>query len=165
MKKLVALFVLLALAPAAKAAVSVPMLSDASNNTNATQAQNRNFTGAVTYRIETSTPSGTPIQLVTGAGLLLSVEASSGTSLGYCLGFDSASVSGITNATQGKAITPQVLTSLTPNTAGQGSTIGSWAPASGAPAYFANGLVGISNGANLNCLYKVSVLGATAAGQ
>lgn len=105
-----------------------------------------------TYRIEVSTPTDTPILMVTGPGTLFQVDCSSGATTSWSLGFDSASISGITINTAGKAITPQVFSSG--QTAASVPNSG-WKTVAEAPAQFLNGLVVITHGGAINCQYRV----------
>jgi hypothetical protein len=105
-----------------------------------------------TYRVEVSTPTDTPILLVSGAGTLYAVFCSSGATTSYALGFDLASATGVTVATLGSAITPQVFSSgqtasSVPNSGWKAQTEG--------PVQFINGLVGITHGGTINCLFEV----------
>lgn len=127
-------------------------------------AQNLTYIGAQTYRIEVSTPADQAILLLSGKGLLYSLVCSSGVANGtYALAFDSASASGITVATAGKAISPQVYTAgqivdttITPNAG--------YNPAD-RPQPFANGLVGIVHKGVANCLFQARLAAGNNPGQ
>lgn len=127
-------------------------------------AQNLTYIGAQSYRIEVSTPADQAILLLSGQGLLYSMVCSSGVANGtYAMAFDSASASGITVATAGKAISPQVYTSgqivdttITPNMGYD---------ASSKPQPFANGLVGIVHKGVANCLFQARLTAGNNPGQ
>lgn len=103
-------------------------------------APNLDFYGSLPYYVESSTPGATPVLLVAGSGYLYGVYCSSGASGDFGKALDSATASGITTATQGKSLTPAVLSSVngvTTCTAGQ--VCGQFTPAR--PVRFVNGLV------------------------
>ena len=114
---------------------------------------NVDFIGATVYRVESSTPTHTPILLVSGSGFVYSVTTSSGVATDYCVGMDSASINGITMETQGKAITPAVWSANSATGCTSNGSCGMWTPA--APVRFENGLVGIKVGTNADCLFVV----------
>lgn len=142
----------LALPCSAHAAASVAPVLDtpAGSRVSASAAANLSFIGAKVYRIEVSTPVDTPILVLSGAGQLYGVQCGSGTSSGYELTLDSASASGITVASLGKALHAPV---YSPGQASGASTVGHL-DLSGAPAQFDNGLVLITHGAALNCYVR-----------
>lgn len=106
--------------------------------------------GQTTYRIETSTPVDTAVLLQSGVGVLYAVECSSGATTSYALAFDASSTAGISVLTLGKAITPQVYSSGTSFVAQAG-----YGPSRDIGTTFFNGLVGITHGGTINCLFKV----------
>ena len=66
------------------------------------------YYGASKYYIESSTPTDTAVQMFVGSGYFYGAACSSGTIGDYMVPFDTATPSGITIATTGHAITPQV---------------------------------------------------------
>jgi hypothetical protein len=113
--------------------------------------------GVSTYRIEVSTPVDTPILLLSGDGALYSIDCSSGATSSYTIAFDSAATTGITVLTAGKAITPQVYSSGTSFVANT-----KWSAGSGTEAItFYNGLVALTHGGVINCLYRVGPNGGS----
>jgi hypothetical protein len=104
------------------------------------------------YRVEVSTPTDTPILLVSGAGTLYAVQCSSGATTSYSLAFDLSSATSVTIATLGSALTTQAFSSG--QTASSVPNAG-WKAQTGAPAQFINGLVGITHGGTINCLFYV----------
>ena len=118
-----------------------------------------NFAGCAEFRAELTT---TPVQIMTGGGLLYELHTSSGSLLqgasSYALAFDSASISGLglvnslgtvlTAIPKGVALTPKIFTPAAGNgqpTFATGNTVGTYTLNSGeGPVYYANGLV-ISN--------------------
>jgi hypothetical protein len=107
--------------------------------------------GETTYRVETSTPTDTPILLLSGAGVLYGVDCSSGATTSYAMAFDSAASAGITVTTLGKAITPQVYSAGTSFVANAG-----WRAGYGNESVaFFNGLVALTHGGTINCLFRV----------
>ena len=120
---------------------------------NGIRFNNVDFIGSPVYRVESSTPTDTPVLLVSGSGFIYSITASSGSATNYCLAMDSATSSGITTETQGKAISPQVWAAVSATGCTTNGTCGIWTPA--APVRFENGLVGIKVGANADCLFIV----------
>jgi hypothetical protein len=107
--------------------------------------------GVTTYRVEVSTPVDTPILLVAGNGALYGVDCSSGVTSSYGMAFDSATASGVTVTTTGKAITPPVYSNGTSFVAAT-----KWTPGNGQDSVtFFNGLVALTHGATINCLFRV----------
>lgn len=157
---IIALSLILSLQVSAKAAASVaPALEGtAGSHVSGTLAQSLVYIGAPVYRIEVSTPADTPVLLLAGQGLLYSVQCSSGLTGSYFLGFDSATASGITIATSGKAITPQVFSGGQIQVLSSSQTVvltsQSGLNMQDNPAPFNNGLVGIVHGSVANCLIK-----------
>ncbi len=101
------------------------------------------------YRVETSTPTATPVLLGTGSGILFGISCTSGTVGDYGLAFDSATSAGLTVGTQGKALSPQV---ASPGYGNATLSFGTWVPAGGS-ARFTNGLAFIKSNASLmSCL-------------
>lgn len=137
-------------------------------------AQSRDFIGAPTFLIENST---SPVLLMSGPGLAFQVDASSGNSAGsntsFCLGFDSATASGITQNTRGHGATPRVYTDtyqVTTSTFQAVTTtfiapshLGKWTADKG--AYYANGFVGLSTDANTTCSFRLTSITALQPGQ
>ena len=114
--------------------------------------ENTDFIGASVYRIENSTPTATPVLLVTGSGIVYGVDASSGVSGDFCQAADSASVSGLTLNTVGKWVTPQVFSATAVTQCTSGAICGSWNPR--VPRRFENGLVGWKQGSGA-CYFVV----------
>lgn len=110
------------------------------------------YYGVTTYRVESSTPTATPVLLGSGSGFLYGVECSSGASGDSGLALDSASASGLTNLSQGKALSPFVYSSAATANAAQ-ATLGQWIPAGGSKR-FVNGLAFIktNSGSSFTCL-------------
>lgn len=116
---------------------------------------NPSFFGPSTYEMETSTPTDTPVLLVSGPGYLYGIQCSSGAAADYAIAYDSASSSGITIATRGKAITASVMSpGLTATGGTNGGNIGNASFNSGGfPKRFKLGLVGITHGTGPNCFF------------
>lgn len=124
-----------------------PVLQDVNGVVPSEFAPNLDFLGALPYYIESSTNSDQPILHWTGSGIVYDVVHTSGTVGDYCLFLDSNTVSSITVNTNGKAITPSVLTSANNSTGCTGQGVcGSWIPKY--PKRVTNGLVGIKHGSN-----------------
>lgn len=136
---------------AARASVVPPIHSASTPNT---EYRGLTFFGGSVYRVEASTGADTPVLLASGSGVLFGVSCSSGSSGDFGMVFDSASASGVTIATTGKALSPAVLSSANGVTTCTGQAVcGQWTPPGGS-VRFSNGLVAIkhgSGGANDNC--------------
>ena len=79
---------------------------------------------------------------------------SSGATGEYGIAFDSASASGVTNATQGEALSPWVYVAVTAtSTVPAGSVVGQWTAPRGS-ARFTNGLVFVKSGQYDACLVQ-----------
>ena len=128
------------------------------NIQNAGQHANPSFVGAGVYRVEVSTPTDTPVLLISGQGVLYGIDCSSGTTSGFSIAFDSASTSGITFTTTGKAISPSVFSN---GNAASGVPNAGW-DTHGAPAQFNNGLVALTHGVAINCLFRARLTGVGA---
>ena len=97
-----------------------------------------------------------PILLTAGQGAIYGVDCSSGTTTSYAMLFDSATSSGITIATLGKALTPQIFSSG--QTAANVPDSG-WRPGTGSTAIaYNNGIVIITHGSAINCLVRTGPL-------
>lgn len=88
-------------------------LQPLANSNPLTLNSNMTFYGAESYRIEASTPADTAVLLFSGPGLFLGMSCSSGTAGSFGQAFDSTTISGITIATLGKAVSPEVQTGIT----------------------------------------------------
>ncbi len=124
----------------------------------AVTAPNLSFIGAPVYRIETSTPTDTPILLLAGQGLLYSIRCSSGSTAAYAVAYDSAVSAGITVETQGKKIAGSVYSAglVTSTTSAQTVILGNdpGLNYSANPLPFTNGLVGLVHGGVANCYFQ-----------
>jgi hypothetical protein len=120
------------------------------NIPNGGQHTNPSFIGAGVYRIEVSTPVDTAVLLASGQGVLYGIDCSSGTTSGFAIAYDSATSSGITFTSTGKAISPSVFSNG--NSASNVTTAG-W-DTHGVPVQFNNGLVALTHGVAVNCLLK-----------
>lgn len=169
-------FALVALVYKVASAANVPQHSP---NTPAAQFNDPAFVGVGEFRLETSTPADVAVllsslngQSFSGSGLVYEVSATSGAVGDICSCFDAASASGITRASQGKRIGPDVLSVGYPATAGSagstgapgttGATVapcslanlcGDWRPIW--PARFENGLVCLKSSNGVNCTVLV----------
>ena len=161
MKKSVMLAAMLCLAVSAvKAAPTQPTYSVPDQFGNPSPYQTLDNYGYNTYYVESSTPSNTPVTLGVGSGLLYGVSCSSGALGDYGIAFDSATGTGLTAATQSRAISPWVLSSAnavttsstTPGNAA-GAVYGQWSAPHGA-ARFTNGLSFIKSGTYSFCLVQ-----------
>lgn len=115
-------------------------------NSNPNYMPNLNFYGANVYRLDTSTPTDTAIQLFTGSGYLYGVSCSSGTSGDFLIPFDTNTAAGITATTLGKALGPATLTSANGvTTCTANSVCGQWTPA-GDSVRITLGLAAIKHG-------------------
>jgi hypothetical protein len=144
MKKLLFAVLGLCLAVQAVYAVQPPIVEDATARVKSEFAQNYEFLGATTYRVESSTPTDQAILLFSGAGVLIGVECSSGTAHDYAIAMDSGSASGLTIETKGKAVSPAVVTSANLNDECTGANCGAYWPR--VPKRVANGLAFIKHG-------------------
>lgn len=114
--------------------------------------------GAPVFRIETSTPADQAVLLLAGQGLLYSIRCTSGSTGAYGMAFDSATTSGITVGTLGKAIggpafsSGQIQVSASAQTVNLASA--GYFDFTTHPVPFTNGLVGIVHGSVLNCLFQ-----------
>ena len=150
MKKLIVLALLMVMAAGAHATQANPPQSP-----NGGPFDNLLFIGAPVYRVEVSTPTDTPILLLAGAGILYGTHCSSGTTSGYGVAFDSATTSGITYTTAGKALDiPVFSTGLT-----ESATLTGVLDEGSSPVQFTNGLVFLTHGVAVNCYIKARAIG------
>lgn len=159
---LVVFFLVMILAPqraAASGEANAPvLLTPNGSRVDPVAAQNLSYIGAPVYRIETSTPADQAVLLLSGSGLLYGIRCSSGSTGAYAMAFDSASASGITVATIGKAIAGPVYSAGQVSVSGSTQTVilgnDQGLNASADPLPFTNGLVGIAHGSVLNCTFQ-----------
>lgn len=145
MKKLVMLCVALFLGTSAFATQANQPYDNKPNANPSPFIGNLIYYGASSYYVEASTAADVPVLLVAGSGYYYGTDCSSGTAGDYGMAFDSASSSGITVATKGKALSPAVFTAT--------SNVTQYVPPGGSRR-FVNGLVGIKHGsAGANCVF------------
>lgn len=140
------------------AVLVAPMFSHAAANPSAPFVAGGNLTyyGATAYHVDSSTPTATPVSLFTGSGYLFSIACSSGASGDFGVAFDSATGSGLTTATQGKAVSPHVLASADGVTTCTAKVCGFWDPNFGS-VRIVNGLAFTKSGTYPSCvIYALS---------
>lgn len=141
-------------AVAAHADATPPQPYDSKPNANpAPYVGSMAFYGSDLYYVGASTSADVAILLFSGSGQFYGMVCSSGTAGDYLIPFDSASASGVTVATQGKALGPALLTSANGSTSCTAQQVcGQFTPAPG-NARIHNGLVAVKHGTgNPNCI-------------
>lgn len=111
---------------------------------------NLTYYGSTPYYIESSTPAATAVLLVSGSGFFYGVNCSSGAVGDNVQFFDSASASGITSSTQGKALTSPLynLVSVSSNSAVSVSNLQNRFIPAGDSERYTHGIVGLKTGSN-----------------
>lgn len=109
------------------------------------------FYGATVFRVETSTPTATPILLGSGPGVLLGAQCIGSGAGDFGVPFDSNQTAGLTATTQGEALGGPVPSQTSQASATTQAALAPWVPAGGS-ARFSNGLAFIkSNASALSC--------------
>lgn len=153
MTKLILAALVMGLTSFASASTASAPLNSQGSNANPNPFPGLTYYGGSIFRVESSTPTDTAVLLISGSGHLFGISHSSGTTGDQCIVMDSATASGITLGTQGKALSPAVLTSANGSTTCTAQQVcGQWS-AQGGDTRFTNGLVAIKHGSsNSNCL-------------
>ncbi len=138
------------------------------NNQNPLQyTGNLNYYGSSSYFIEASTPALQAIVHFVGSGFLYGVDCSSGAVGDTMMVFDSTTTSSISLTTRGKALTPQIFSSVLQSTSAATTILpitGQYVPPGGAKRITV-GLTSIKGGSGTNnCQIQALTDAAIAAG-